>query len=574
MPANDEPTSAPAAQAGVAPTAYFSMEIALDTHLPTYGGGLGVLAGDLLRSAADRRVPIVGVSLVHRHGYLFQRIDDQGAQTEEPVHWSPDDWLDALDARCTVEIEGRQVVVRAWRYHLTGVGGGSVPIYLLDTDLPENDAYDRSLTNVLYGGDARYRLCQEAVLGIGGVRILRALGHAEIARYHMNEGHSALLALELLNEQLTTARPFRDAVDAVTRRCVFTTHTPVPAGHDQFARELVLQVLGALQTDRLKMLGCCGPSLNMTLLALRLSHYVNGVTRRHGEISRTMFPGYPIHSITNGVHSATWTAPSFRALYDRWIPGWRQEAWALRHALSIPLDEIRRAHDQCKRTLMQEVNERANAGFDKDIFTIGFARRATAYKRPLLILKDPERLRAVARGIGGLQIVFAGKAHPHDAEGKALIQAIQQAAPRLLPEVRVAFLVNYDIALAQLVTAGVDLWLNTPRPPFEASGTSGMKAAHTGVPMLSVLDGWWLEGCIDGVTGWPIGPGNGHRAAERSDEDDAGDLYRMLEERIGPLFTREPERWLTLMRTTIAVNAAHFNTHRMLDEYVRLAYEI
>jgi starch phosphorylase len=222
---------------------------------------------------------------------------------------------------------------------------------------------------------------------------------------------------------------------------------------------------------------------------------------------------------------------------------------------------------------MQEVNQRTNAGFDKDVLTIGFARRATAYKRPLLILKDPERLRAVARTFGGLQIVFAGKAHPHDAEGKGLIKAILQTAPRLAPEVRVAFLVNYDIALAQLVTAGADLWLNTPRPPFEASGTSGMKAAHNGVPMLSILDGWWIEGCIEGVTGWPIGAPNGHRAAERSDEEDADALYRMLEERIAPLFTREPERWLAIMRTTIAVNAAYFNTHRMLDEYVRLAYE-
>jgi starch phosphorylase len=573
MSTTGETAPAPANQFGGPPVAYFSMEIALESHVPTYSGGLGVLAGDLLRSAADRRVPMIGVSLVHRQGYLFQRIDGQGLQTEEPVHWSPDDWLDPLESRCTVEIEGRRVRVRAWRYHLTGVSGGSVPIYLLDTDLPDNDPYDRRLTDVLYGGDTRYRFCQEAILGIGGVRMLRALGHVDIARFHMNEGHSALLALELLNEQLATAPSIADAADAVAKHCVFTTHTPVPAGHDQFPRELVLQVLGAAQTDHLKALGCCGPSLNMTLLALRLSHYVNGVTRRHGEISRSMFPAYPIGSITNGVHSSTWTAPAFRALYDRWIPGWRQEAWALRHALNIPLDEILRAHDQCKRALIQEVNERANAGFDKDILTIGFARRATAYKRPLLILKDPERLRAIARTFGGLQIVFAGKAHPHDADGKAIIQSILRTAPRLAPEVRLAFLANYDIALAQLVTAGADLWLNTPRPPFEASGTSGMKAAHNGVPMLSILDGWWVEGCIEGVTGWSIAVPNGQRMAERSDEEDASDLYRVLDERVAPLFTKEPDRWIAIMRTTIAVNAAYFNTHRMLDEYVRLAYD-
>jgi glycogen phosphorylase len=558
---------------GTNPVAYFSMEIALESHIPTYSGGLGVLAGDLLRSAADRRVAMLGISLVHRQGYLFQRLDAQGLQTEEPVHWSPDDWLEPLDARCIVEIEGRSVVVRAWRYRLAGVTGGSVPVFLLDTDLPENTPDDRRLTDVLYGGDPRYRLCQEVVLGMGGVRMLRALGHTHVARFHMNEGHSALLGLELLQEQLATAADLHQAADVVARQCVFTTHTPVPAGHDQFTRDLALQVLGPVQIERLKALDCCGPSLNMTLLGLRLSHYVNGVTRRHGELSRSMFPTYPIGSITNGVHSLTWTAPAFRSLYDRWIPGWRQDAWALRYALNIPLDEIRRAHDLCKRSLMQEVNERANGGFDKDILTIGFARRATAYKRPLLIFKDPERLRSIARTLGGLQIVFAGKAHPRDTEGKALVQALLRTAPRLAPEVRVAFLVNYDMTLAQLLTAGVDVWLNTPRPPFEASGTSGMKAAHNGVPMLSILDGWWTEGCIDGVTGWPISFPNGRRIAERSDEEDATDLYRVLEDRIAPLFTKDPEGWAGLMRTTIAVNAAFFNTHRMLDEYVRLAYD-
>lgn len=560
-----------ATASGRGAVAYFSMEIALESHIPTYGGGLGVLAGDLLRSAADQGVAMLGVSLVHRHGYLFQRLDTQGLQFEEPVHWSPDDWLEPLDVRCTVEIEGRRVVLRCWRYRLIGVTGATVSVLLLDTDLPENDPSDRRLTDVLYGGDHRYRLCQEVVLGIGGVRMLRALGLTGIERFHMNEGHSALLGLELLNEQLSHTPDVRNAATAVTERCVFTTHTPVPAGHDQFSRELAQQVLGSVQMDHLKALECC-PSLNMTLLALRLSHYVNGVTHRHGEISRTMFPAYPIGSITNGVHSVTWTAPPFRALYDRWIPGWRQDAWALRYALNIPLDEIRRAHDLCKRTLMQEANERANAGFDKDVLTIGFARRATAYKRPLLILTDPERLRGIARAHGGLQIVFAGKAHPQDAEGKALVQAILRMAPRLEPEVKLAFLVNYDMTIAQLVTAGVDLWLNTPRPPFEASGTSGMKAAHNGVPMLSILDGWWTEGCIDGVTGWPIAVPDGRQIAERSDQEDAIDLYRMLDERIAPLYAKEPQRWAEVMRTTIAVNASFFNTQRMLDEYVRLAY--
>jgi starch phosphorylase len=310
----------------------------------------------------------------------------------------------------------------------------------------------------------------------------------------------------------------------------------------------------------------------MTFVALHLSDYVNGVTKRHGEVSRTLFPDYPIGSITNGVHSATWTAPVFRALYDRHIPDWREDNFSLRYALGIPLDAIRQAHHEAKQRLIQEVNSRINAGFDQDAFTVGFARRAAAYKRPDLLFYDPDRLRRIALQHGPLQVVFAGKAHPRDEEGKALIQKIFRWGKELRPEVKIAYLPNYDMELGLVLTAGADLWLNTPQPPHEASGTSGMKAAHNGVPSLSVLDGWWLEVPMEGVTGWAIGSRDRGPSFERRDDEDAQDLYRKLEETILPLYYGDPLRWAELMRLTIALNASFFNAQRMVQEYVTHAY--
>jgi len=552
--------------------AYFSMEIALDSHIPTYSGGLGILAGDTLRSAADLRLPMVAVTLLHRKGYFFQRLDDEGHQSEEPVAWPIDDFLSLTDVTCQVQIEGRQVTIRAWRYVITGVSGADVPVLLLDSDVPENDPFDRTLTDYLYGGDERYRLCQEVVLGIGGVRLLRALGYTRVGKYHMNEGHAALLALELFAEELQRTPDKRDEVlECVKRTCVFTTHTPVPAGHDQFSPALAQQVLTTDQVEALRASHCCDPALNMTFMGLHLSHYINGVTKRHGEVSRSMFPGYPINAITNGVHSLTWTAPAFRLLYDRHIPDWRQDSFSLRYALGIPLEAIRQAHQEAKQRLIEEVNRRVNAGFDHDVFTLGFARRATGYKRPDLLFHDPAWLRRIAQRYGSLQLVFAGKAHRRDEHGKALIRQIIQQGEVLGPEVKLVYLPNYDLGLAQLLTAGVDVWLNSPLPPYEASGTSGMKAAHNGVPSLSVLDGWWLEGHVEGVTGWAIGSRDDLGAGQH-DEAAARSLYQKLEDVILPLYANEPHRWAELMRYTIALNASFFNTQRMLTEYVAYAY--
>lgn len=393
--------------------AYFSMEVALESPLPTYSGGLGVLAGDMLRSAADMRLSMVGVTLLHRKGYFLQRLDDEGRQSEEPAAWPVDQFLQLTDSTCQVEIEGRQVTVRAWQYLITGASGAVVPVFLLDTDLPSNDPYDRTLTDYLYGGDQRYRLCQEVILGVGGVRVLRAMGYTRVFRFHMNEGHAALLALELFAEEFKQMPQRReDAVDAVKRLCVFTTHTPLPAGHDQFSLDLTEHVLSGNQWEALQALGCCNGSLNMTRVGLRLSNYVNGVTKRHSEVSRTLFPDLAIGSITNGVHSATWAAPAFRALYDRYTPAWREDSLLLRYALGIPLDAIRQAHDDAKQLLIKEVNRTASAPFDPHAFTIGFARRATSYKRPDLLFYDSERLRRISVQHGPLQVIFPEKPIP------------------------------------------------------------------------------------------------------------------------------------------------------------------
>jgi glycogen phosphorylase len=554
--------------------AYFSMEIGFHPDIPTYAGGLGMLAGDTIRSAADMAVPMVAVTLLHRSGYFFQRIDADGWQTEEPVRWVVEDYLQPTAVKVNIEIEGRQVVVQAWRYDMQGADAGSVPIILLDTNLDVNSEWDRQLTSSLYGGDAHFRLCQEVVLGIGGVRVLRALGFYDIQRFHMNEGHAALLTMELLKEQRaqTGGEPTAEDLEAVRRQCVFTTHTPVPAGHDQFDLEMVNRVLGHGQACGLSSRICHEGRLNMTYLALCLSHYVNGVAKRHGDVSRHLFAEYLVDSITNGVHVQNWLSQPFATLFDRYIADWRQDSFSLRAALSISDNEVWQAHRSAKQGLIQYINHTTNAGFDIDYFTIGFARRAAAYKRGDLIFTDIERLKRISREVGKIQLVFGGKAHPRDSEGKHLIQHIIQLGRSVAPDVSVVYLPNYDMRLARLLTSGVDLWLNTPEPPLEASGTSGMKAAVNGVPSLSILDGWWIEGCIEGKTGWSIGQdGNGaHGISSR--EVDSSALYEKLETEVLPKFYNDRSGWLEIMRHAIALNGSFFNTQRMLQQYVLRAY--
>ncbi len=552
--------------------AYFSMEVGLETDMPTYSGGLGLLAGDTLRAAADLGLPLLGVTLVHRQGYFQQHLDARGSQTETAAPWFPETFLEALAPRVSVTVEGRPVQVRAWRYVLRGRSGHVVPVYFLDTALESNAPWDRTLTDHLYGGDQRYRLCQEAVLGLGGVAMLAALGH-RVQTYHLNEGHSALLTLGLVQEHAENAGSpvvTPKVHEAVRQRCVFTTHTPVPAGHDQFPSDLVRQVLGNDWTAVLSDAQCClNDKLNMTFLALFFSRYVNGVAMRHGEISRTMFPKDPINSITNGVHAGTWTGPPFQTLYDRHFPEWRRDNLYLRYAISIPLGEIQQAHAEAKQLLLAEVAKRGGLRLDPKVATIGFARRATTYKRADLFFTDLDRLRRIVRTVGPLQVIYGGKAHPADEGGKALIRRVFEAAAALGDTLRVIYLPEYDLGLAKFLCAGVDVWLNTPHQPEEASGTSGMKAALNGVPSLSILDGWWIEGHLEGTTGWAIGEEDG-RASDPARE--AASLYDKLEYVILPLFYGRPLDFARMRRSTIALNASYFNAQRMMVQYLQNAY--
>ena len=556
--------------------AYFSMEIGLETGIPTYSGGLGVLAGDTIRSAADFKVPMIAITLLHRKGYFYQKLDENGWQREEPVEWVVEDFLEEMPERASVTIEGRTVQLRAWRYDVVGIGGFQVPVYFLDTDLSGNTEWDRTLTHFLYGGDKKYRLCQELILGMGGVRMLRSLGYHRIERFHMNEGHASLLTLELLYEEMRNSRKKTISnahIEAVREKCIFTTHTPVPAGHDQFPIDLVNQVFRDDKEFSInKELLHSGNTLNMTYLALHLSHYVNGVAKKHGEISQLMFAGYAIDAITNGVHATTWVAEPLQELYDHYIPGWKQDNFSLRYALNIPKTEVWKAHLKAKRRLLQYVNRETNVGMDVDVLTIGFARRAATYKRGDLLFTDIERLKAISSKTGLFQVIYAGKAHPQDQVGKELIKKIFQTKESLKKDLKMAYLENYDMELGKMMTSGVDLWLNTPQPPLEASGTSGMKAALNGVPSLSILDGWWLEGHIEGVTGWSIGENEQGMGENRDRFKDASSLYGKLEKIILPLFYHDRDRFIDVMLHSIALNGSFFNTHRMIQQYVLNAY--
>ncbi len=550
-------------------TAYFSMEIALQSEIPTYSGGLGVLAGDTMRSAADLDLPMVGVTLVSRGGYFRQEIVD-GRQVEHPNPWQPEQSCEPLPARVAVDIGKRRVWIGAWLHSVEGHCGGAVPVVLLDTDLPDNHAEDREITRFLYGGDDTYRLKQEIVLGVGGARMLAALG-VEVRKYHLNEGHAAFLTLELLRRVASRsadrdATQLQQGVTTVRRLCVFTTHTPVDAGHDQFPYPLAQALLGALMSPAdLRQLGG-SERLNMTRLALNLSGRVNGVAERHAEVSRRMFPGYEIRAITNGVHPWTWACDSFRRLFDERVPHWCHEPEMLVRAHDLPDEDVRSAHAEAKAALGAEVLRLTGQQLDPSLAWIGFARRMTQYKRADLLFADLDRLRTIAKA-HPFQLVLAGKAHPRDTVGKALIERLHAFARELQHDIRVVFLPAYDMRVARLLVSGVDVWLNTPQRPLEASGTSGMKAALNGVPSLSVLDGWWVEGCIEGVTGWAIG-GDG----EDDWAADAESLYAKLGDVVLPLYYDTPDAWTAMMKGAIARNGSFFQSHRMMRRYVTEAY--
>jgi len=550
--------------------AYFSMEVGLRPEIPTYSGGLGILAGDTLKSFADLGVPAVGVTLLYTKGYFHQEIDAEGNQIEVPVEWNPAEFMELIQDKVTVEIEGRTVLIQAWVYPVKGITGYTVPVLFLDTNIDSNAPEDREVSAYLYGGDERYRLKQEIVLGFGGTHILQILDHDNLEAYHMNEGHAALLTLDLMDR-------YQQNLEKVKSLCVFTTHTPVPAGHDTFDVNMVQAVLGdTFQLDSLNHNNIIDVDgrLNMTYLALYHAEYINGVAQKHGETSQKMFPEYRIDAITNGVHARTWICDDMAVVLDRHIPNWRQDSYALRNALDIPREEMWQAHQAAKQQLFDFIKAQYGILLDPEVLTIGFARRAATYKRATLLLRDTKRLKRIAAESGRLQILYAGKAHPADAHGKALIKEIHQTGRQLNDDIKMAYIPNYDMYRAKFLVSGVDVWLNTPLRPMEASGTSGMKAAANGVINFSVLDGWWIEGHIKGVTGWSIGPRyiKDQGSPEASDAADTEDLYRKLEQQILPCFYKNRSHWMDMMAYNIALNGSFFNTHRMVAQYVLEAY--
>lgn len=543
--------------------AYFSMEIALRPEMHTYAGGLGILAGDTVRSCADLALPVVFITLVSRNGYLRQVIDANGRQVDQPDPWEPADWATALDAMVAVRIEGRAVWIQPWLYVVTCPLGHAVPVLLLDTELAHNHPADRQITGRLYGGDEVYRLRQEIVLGIGGQRILHALGFT-IETYHLNEGHAALLPAALLQRFPKRGGGPSEGLhydgERVREQCVFTTHTPVEAGHDRFDYDTAMPLLNELMERQQLQLVAGDDCLNMTRLALNLSGYVNGVAIRHAETARQMFPGYAIRSITNGVHPPTWVHPAFARLYQDMALDWGHDPEQLAGVDRLPDDAIWSAHETAKAELIAEVQRRTGVELRPDLPLIVFARRMTGYKRPDLIFSDLDRLRAMASA-QPFQLVMAGKAHPRDSGGKAAIEKIHQHMHSLREAIPMAFVPNYEMAIAQKLVAGADVWLNTPLPPHEASGTSGMKAALNGVLNLSTMDGWWVEGCTEGVTGWAI-----------SGDDDAEALYEKLDHVVLPLYFDDRRHWTWMMKEAISKIGPRFNSQRMMRRYASEAY--
>lgn len=536
--------------------AYISMEVALDNRIKTYAGGLGVLAGDILRSAAIMQFPMAGVTLFNRDGYFKQAIAPDGSQKESP---DKSDFLllKKMPQTVAVYIGKEKVTVGAWRYLVKSESGFCVPVYFLDTDLPGNSPDSRKLSGSLYGGNEEYRLKQEIILGRGAIKMLEAIGHKKIEKFHLNEGHGALAAVELFLKSNRTNE--KEKVKEVRAKCVFTTHTPIPKAQDIFS----LPYLLGFQPDfpgHLRGL-VINNEINLTITGLYFSSFVNAVSKAHHKTSHRLYKGYNLKWITNGVDSSFWTAPEFKTLFDQHIPGWRADNSLLEKASRIAPIEVWEAHQKAKQRLIEYINKEKGTRFDNDTFTIAFARRFAVYKRPEFLFDNLGRLLEINK-TRKIQLVYTGKAHPGDMEGRELVKKISLYAKGLNPDVRLVFLENYDLDKARLLVAGVDLWLNNPLPPNEASGTSGMKAGHNGIPQASILDGWWIEGYRKGKTGWAI------------KERGGCDIYSLLEQEILPLYYEHPEKWRRLMVSTISGTASRFNTQRALKEYIRKAYRL
>jgi starch phosphorylase len=547
--------------------AYISMEIAVDSNIPTYSGGLGVLSGDTVRSAADLDIPMVAVCLCYSSGYFYQFFNETGEQKEKEVAWNFFYEFDQVENPITIKIENKDVHISAWLYKVIGQSGHVLPIYLLTTDVEGNEPWMKKMTGSLYDSTSRWnRIVQEMILGIGGVKLLRSLGYNKIETYHINEGHGAFAIVELYNE-------LKD-LEKIKNKVVFTTHTPVPAGHDRFDQDLVKKVFASSFPSELRKSADDNGQLNMTHLAMNNSRYRNAVSKKHGDISRKMFPKNDIDYITNGIHLPFWVSKPFKDVFNRKWPNWRSTPSLLQNAIELDDLDLFDAHIENKFNLINYQKGHSWNLLDEELITIGFARRFATYKRATLIFHDIDRLGQISKG--NCQFIFAGKAHPKDQGGKNYIKQIYEAGEYLYDNygVKVVLMENYNMDLAHMLVSGVDIWLNTPERYREASGTSGIKAALNGVPNFSILDGWWLEGYkMNHLAGWAIGPDDSDPKAMKNDWGvDSNYIYEILENQIIPTYMNHDE-WIFRQKNAISL-AAFFNTHRMMEEYAEKAYKL
>ncbi|MCL4496681.1 MAG: alpha-glucan family phosphorylase [Deltaproteobacteria bacterium] len=553
--------------------AYFVMECAVDSRIPTYSGGLGILAGDTLQSFADLEVPAVCITLLWKNGFTNQKLASDGTQLDSVQEWDVERYMQPTNIKIKMPLGDKDITITAYKYTIESTkGDNEIDAYFLTPDVPENDPETRKICDRLYIKGGLTRLKQEIILGIGGYEMLKAIKYKPFL-YHINESHSAFLIASLMKDM--------NDLNRVKSRVVFTTHTPIPAAFDKFAMKDVASMLGRycdkqvlydIYQEKLED----NDELNLSWLAIKNAKNVVAVSRKHKFVSEQIFEGYRLKYVTNGIHHIKWASAHHKMLYTKYIKGWEEDPDLLRDVACIPDNEFAQAHILSKETLVEMVNSESDASFIPEDFTIAMAKRITHYKRNNLILSNPNKLIEIAERKGNIQIIFAGKAHPADPDGLAMIKSIHNASQYIASKtkkIKIAFLENYNIHKANIILAGVDLWLNNPVRPLEASGTSGMKASLNGVPNFSVLDGWWLEACMEGINGWGIGPRPAWTDLSYSDDvQDLNDIYGKLEFNILDLYYKNFSDYLKIMKMAVSTIAPYFNTHRMVSEYVTDLY--
>ncbi|MDA8273119.1 MAG: alpha-glucan family phosphorylase [Deltaproteobacteria bacterium] len=553
--------------------AYFVMECAVDSRIPTYSGGLGILAGDTLQSFADLEVPAVCITLLWKNGFTDQKLSNDGTQLDSIQKWDVERYMQPTNIKIKMPLGDKDITITAYKYTIESTkGDNEIEAYFLTPDVPENDHETRKICDRLYVEGGLTRLKQEIILGIGGYEMLKALNYRPFL-YHINESHSAFLIASLMKDM--------NDLNRVKSRVVFTTHTPIPAAFDRFEMKDVAGMLGRYCDKQVlyyiyqEKLGD-NDELNLSWLAIKNAKNVAAVSRKHKFVSEQIFEGYRLKYVTNGIHHIKWASPHHKMLYAKYIKGWEEDPNLLRDVACIPDNEFAQAHIISKEALVEMVNSESDVSFIPEDFTIAMAKRITHYKRNNLILSNPNKLIEIAEKKGNIQIIFAGKAHPADSDGLAMIKSIHNASQYIASKtkkIKIAFLENYNIHKAGIILAGVDLWLNNPVRPLEASGTSGMKASLNGVPNFSVLDGWWLEACMEGINGWGIGPKPAWTDLSYSDDvQDSNDIYGKLEFNILDLYYKNFSDYLKIMKMAVSTIAPHFNTHRMVSEYVTDLY--